>query len=553
MLQQVISMLQHAPVRQRVRTLSMHSQVEPTGFTSETTRVRYHTRLYIRTDGHHAQVVANVTTSVVSFSILSPDASLSYDRIKLRLDEYRSLLASDSDTIELATENGKTVICRKQANEMEQFVDQAEILLEDVIQSRDISTLVVLHRLRDLSEVLDNLKLYDECRLTGNCALDLAEALGRRSIEFRNEQAETLALIAGLSVYKPRARALFIQAVSTCEEVVENDASYSNKTKLLNVLERAGFWAENHPDLCVQWLGRAVQLMTNELPPTMVTAHIYGIIHYNYGGGLKRLQQYTSSIKAYQNAISIYRMLAEDDPVKYTYDLAHTLTNMGRSLDALGQYDDAIAQYKEAIGLGRAMSAQDPLQCNEIIAKALHNYVQALLCSDRASEAVGPSMEAVSLFRDLAERGIDFSKGLAMCLQRYGECCNRLGRHADAVSAYQESIPIRRAQAARDPKESIFLMVAIHDMAHSLYALSRNDEADAAANEALQMDNGMVLDIYLDAPNFKSCLVCQRIITYDPSILDAGPSSPVPAIPPKVSHGRKRDKIFNLFRKNRAQ
>ena len=68
---------------------------------------------------------------------------------------------------------------------MEQFLDQAEILLRDVVQSRDISTLVVLHHLRDLAEVLDKLKLYDECHLTGNCALDLAEALGRRSLEFK--------------------------------------------------------------------------------------------------------------------------------------------------------------------------------------------------------------------------------------------------------------------------------------------------------------------------------------------------------------------------------
>ena len=65
--------------------------------------------------------------------------------------------------------------------------------------------------------------------MTGNCALDLAEALVRRSLEFRQEQAETLALIAGLTVYRPRARTLFVQAVSICEEVVENDASHSNK------------------------------------------------------------------------------------------------------------------------------------------------------------------------------------------------------------------------------------------------------------------------------------------------------------------------------------
>jgi len=125
---------------------------------------------------------------------------------------------------------------------MEEFLDRAEILLRDVFQSRDISTLVVLNRLCDLAEVLDDLNLYDECLLTGNCALDLAEALTRRSLEFKKEQAETLALIAGLSVYKPRARTLFTQAVSICEEAVEDNPSQSNKDNLLNVLDFAGYW-----------------------------------------------------------------------------------------------------------------------------------------------------------------------------------------------------------------------------------------------------------------------------------------------------------------------
>ena len=42
MLQQVVTMLQSAPVRQCTRGLSIHSQVEPVGFNSQTTRVGHH-------------------------------------------------------------------------------------------------------------------------------------------------------------------------------------------------------------------------------------------------------------------------------------------------------------------------------------------------------------------------------------------------------------------------------------------------------------------------------------------------------------------------------
>ena len=44
-LQQVLTMVQQAPVRQRARTISMHSQVEPVGFNSQTTRVSHLPRL----------------------------------------------------------------------------------------------------------------------------------------------------------------------------------------------------------------------------------------------------------------------------------------------------------------------------------------------------------------------------------------------------------------------------------------------------------------------------------------------------------------------------
>ena len=469
---------------------------------------------------------------MVTFSILSPDASLSYDRIKLRLDEYRTLLASDSAAIELATENGKTVICRKQANEMEQFLDRAEILLQDVIQSRDISTLIVLHRLRDLAKVLDDLNLYDECRLTGNCALDLAEALGRRSIEFRHEQAETLALIAGLSIYQPRTRTLFIQAVSICEEVVENDPSHSNKTKLLLILDRAGYWTHDHPDLCVQWLGRAVQLITNELPSTMVTAHVCSVIYNNYGTSLSDLRQYADSIKAYQEAISIRRTLAKNDPVKYTDYLAQTLKNMGVVLRGLEKYDDAIATYKEAIELCRAISAQDPLRYNVMMAKILHVYAYTLSTLAQVSDAAELEKEAVSFFRDLVEICEEGPNNLCISLHNYALYCYLLGQHEEAVLAYQESIPLWHAWVATNPGERGYLVVTLYNMANSLHALGKNGEADAAANEVLQMNDWELPKNCRYAPDLSSCFACQRIITSDPLIFLADRSPPLPAVRP---------------------
>ena len=534
LLQQVLTMLQQGPIRERSRRLSMHSQVEPAGFNSQTTRVRCYPRLSVHTNGCHSQVVASTTPSTGTFSILSPDLSLSYDRIKLRLEEYRALLASDSDTIELSTENGKTIIFRKQANEMEEYLDQAEILLRDVVQSRDISTIVVLHHLCDLSKVLDKMELPDECRLTGSTALCLAEALGRWSLEFRHEQAETLALIAGLSVYRSSARDFFSQAISICEAVVANNPSHTNKNKLLLVLNRAGHWASDH--LRAQWLGHAVHIMTKELPSTMVRPHFRTVIYHNYGNGLRQLKQYSSALEAYHEAISICRTLIDNNPAKYNLYLAQTLVNTGVALRNLRKYDGAIAAYKEALEICTTMSDQYSLQYDELMAKTLYNYGITLGRSNRISEAAAVEEQAIKLFRELARAGNEWTTWLCSALSWYGSMCGSLGQHVESVLAYQESILRRRPLAASDSREARKLINTLHAIAYSFLALGRYAEGHTAANEVLKRNHGRALEVCPHAPNFHLCFVCSRAMITDsvgndlppiPCSLDNSPPRPV--------------------------
>jgi hypothetical protein len=75
--------------------------------------------------------------------------------------------------------------------------------------------------------------------------------------------------------------------------VVANHPSDSNKMKLLVVLNRAGYWAGDlHSDFGAQWLKQVVQLMTKELPSTMVSPHYCSVIYNNYGEHLYRLKHH---------------------------------------------------------------------------------------------------------------------------------------------------------------------------------------------------------------------------------------------------------------------
>ena len=270
------------------------------------------------------------------------------------------------------------------------------------------------------------------------------------------------------------------------------------------MLDRAGCWASG--DLGVQWLERAIELMTKELPPTMVYPGFRSVIYNNYGNHLHQLKQYANAAEAYQKSISTRRTLLSNNPAKHSYYFVVALINMGRTFGQLGKHD-AIAAFREALDICKRMSAHYPLQYNELMANTLSSYGATLTKLNQFSEAAALEKQAISFYRNL---GHEQTENLCIALHNYGHSCYSLGKHAEAVLAYQESIPLWRARAATDPEEEIYLRWALHDIANSFNALGKYVEADAAAIEALERNHGRVFEPCDYPPEFKSCFVCQK-------------------------------------------
>ena len=247
--------------------------------------------------------------------------------------------------------------------------------------------------------------------------------------------------------------------------------------------------------------------MTKELPPTMLDSGFRSVIYYNYGNGLYELKQYANTAEAYHESVSTHRTLVSNNPAKHSYQFAVALGNMGNTLDELDKHDGAIAAYKEALDICTAMSAPDPLQYNGLMADTLSNYGMTLAKLKQFSEAAALLKQAISIYRNI---GREQPEILCRALHNYGYSCYSLGNHAEAVLAYQESIPMRRARAATDSEEEKHLSMALHCIANSFNALGRCGEANAAAIDALERNHGKVFEWCNDAPYFKSCFVCQR-------------------------------------------
>jgi tetratricopeptide (TPR) repeat protein len=492
---EVIKMIQHKTVQTRTRSLSIHSQVEPAGFNSLTTRVRLCLLVHRLVDPYR-QVAVNITSSLVTFSILSPDASLSYDQIKMRLDEYSEILISDSLTVKFITKHGKTILCRKQVSKMEKQLQEAKDLLQAMIESRDVPTVEAIHRLCDLSIVLDQLKLQEECLVVGDCTIKLAQALGSQGVGFQKEQAATISLIAGLGVYQSRACPLFIQAISICEAFVIEDSSDSAKVALVRTLGRAGSRVNRHDALCAQWLDRAINLIA-ELPLPMVTDSLRGSVYFNYGVMLDLLKEYRRALAAGERAVAFYHSLVSSyGGSMYKEYLAKALYNCGHAHSEMGHLEEALRVQQEAISLFRTLAADGQDELKGKLADALHNCGITHSKLGHLEDVLIVRQEAVSLYRTLVADGHDeLRKNLADALYNCGKIYSKMDHLEDALSVRQEAVSLFRTLIA-DGQDELRrkLADALHNCGITYSKMGRLEDALSIRQEAVSLYRTLVAD-----------------------------------------------------------
>ena len=449
----------------------------------------------------------------------------------MRLEEYSEHLKSDSPTIEFSTEHGKTIVCRKQAHEIEDLLKSARELLQNMVEAKNVSTIGAIHRLRDLATVLDQLKLREECLVVGDCAIKLAQALGLRDVTFQGVTAQTITLIAGLDVYKSRMRPLFIQAISICEASVIEDESDSAKMILLLVLTYAGAHAEDHPALCARWLGRAVDLIA-ELPSSMVTDEVRSLVYGPYGMSLCKLEQYPKALAAEEHAVALLRPLASkyDGPLykeilafalrshgfilrkmgrhvnalsveheavsllhalvvcgqeKQKKQLAATLLTYGHTLREMGRLEDALIIQQGTIPLCRALVVHGEEEAKKMLAGALLHYGYTLYKMGRLEDTLSVRQEAISHLRALVTHGEEQKEHLAGVLLHYGYTLYEMGRLENALCVQRETISLCRALAVHgEEKPKKMLAVALRSCGHTFSKMGRLEDALSVQQEA---------------------------------------------------------------------
>ena len=146
-----------------------------------------------------------------------------------------------------------------------------------------------------------------------------------------------------------------------------------------------------------------------------------------------------------EEAVDIYRRLAEANPAAWEPDLAGSLNNLSNRLAEAGRRDEGLATAEEAVGIYRRLAEADPAAWEPDLATSLNNLSIRLAEAGRRDEGLAAVEEAVGIRRRLAEaEPAVWEPDLATSLNNLSSRLAEAGRRDEGLAAVQEAVGIRR-------------------------------------------------------------------------------------------------------------
>jgi tetratricopeptide (TPR) repeat protein len=208
----------------------------------------------------------------------------------------------------------------------------------------------------------------------------------------------------------------------------------------------------------------------------------------NLGTSLSVLGRRGEALCATQEAVESYRKLAQTSPASFLPNLAGSLNNLGGMLRDLGHREEALCAIEETVEIYRQLVQTQPGAFLPDLAMSLNNLGISLSDLDRCEGALHATGEAVEIYRKLAQTRPDaFLSDLALGLNSLGNRLNELGYREDAVQATEEAVELYRRLAQSRPGAFIpDLSGSLNNLGNRYSALDRPEEAFLAGDEAVR-------------------------------------------------------------------
>jgi len=205
------------------------------------------------------------------------------------------------------------------------------------------------------------------------------------------------------------------------------------------------------------------------------------------GERLSALGRLEEALQATQEAVGIFRQLAEERPDAFLPYLAMSLHNLSIKLSKLGRREEALWAAQQGVEIRRQLAERSPDALLPALATSLNSLGLRLSDFGRWEEALQATQEAATFYRVLAGQKPDaFLSAFSMSLHNLGKICSALGRREEALQATQGAVEIRRQLA--DQRPDVFLpdlAASLSNLGCILSDLGRREEALQATQEAV--------------------------------------------------------------------
>lgn len=283
-------------------------------------------------------------------------------------------------------------------------------------------------------------------------------------------------------------------------------------------------------------VGRLRELQPSSSPPQEVADLAARYVH-----SLGELGRWEESLAAAEEAVGIYKRLAQENQGQFKEELAGSLINLAKAL-ATGhfRFQEALEVTDEAIAIGREQALIRPDPFRHILAVALTSRAGFLSEKEgQLGSAIAAARQAITICRNLEkdQPGI-FLDELANALYNLGKALSADGQNEGALQAASEAVEICAKLAQKRP--DAFLPSFAKSLVGLAYAMARFGDLEQSIAELRKAASiyRMLAEKYPDAflPNLADTLEKEAMVIVERS--------------GAVDEGRMRDAVAVLHELN---
>lgn len=201
------------------------------------------------------------------------------------------------------------------------------------------------------------------------------------------------------------------------------------------------------------------------------------ILHYDNN-------EFADAESVLNEALHIYRELAQDNPITYMPKVAMTLNNLANIQKDRIEFAAAEQNFKEALEIYRGLAIQNPEIYLPEVAMTLNNFAILQKSKKELSDAEKKYDEALQIYRELAKGDSKtYLPDVAMTLNNLANIQTTRDEFAVAEENFQEALKIRREFAKKDPRTYLRYVAST---LNNLALLQKNKNEFAVAEENYQ-------------------------------------------------------------------